>query len=90
MSVFLSIARWTSALQLRGREFCFILNACVRDDRKEVVTPLAKVTRGINKLCVTAGGGAVAVHPPENVCLRGGGFDDRFRRCACSSSPFEL
>ena len=82
--------RWTSALQLRGREFCFILNACVRDDRKEVVTPLAKVTRGINKLCVTAGGGAVAVHPPENVCLRGGGFDDRFRRCACSSSPFEL
>ena len=31
---------WTSALQLRGREFCFILNHAVRADKAELaVTP---------------------------------------------------
>jgi hypothetical protein len=71
---------WTSALQLRDREFCFILNACVRHDWKEAAAPLAKVTRAINQLCVTAGvTGHAAVHPPDNVCFRGGGFDSQFR-----------
>eukprot|EP01045_Picozoa_sp_COSAG04_P028683 COSAG04_NODE_4518_length_2040_cov_1.781041_4_plen_203_part_00 len=69
---------WTSALQLRGREFCFILNDCVREDRMELVAALAKVARGINRLCVTADA-AVAVRPPGYVCYRGGGFDNQYR-----------
>jgi hypothetical protein len=70
---------WTSALQLRGREFCFILNDAVREDRKEDGPALAKVVRSINELCVTINSAAVAVHPPDNVCIRGGGFDDKYR-----------
>jgi hypothetical protein len=75
---------WTSALQLRGREFCFILNAAVRSDDPELVEATAQLTRAINKLCVTAGGPGPArapraVHPPGNLCFRGGGFDDRYR-----------
>eukprot|EP01045_Picozoa_sp_COSAG04_P015780 COSAG04_NODE_1273_length_7466_cov_76.544319_4_plen_458_part_00 len=70
---------WTSALTLRGREFCFILNRAVRGDEPPLADSTAGISRGINKLCVTAGGAAVAVHPPGNVCLRGGGFDDRYR-----------
>ena len=77
---------WTSALQLRGREFCFILNAAVRSDDPELVEATAQLTRAINKLCVTAGSAHAppgrqvgATHPPENLCFRGGGFDDRYR-----------
>ena len=67
-------------LQLRGREFCYILNAAVRDDAADLIGPLAGLTRAINRLCVTAGvTGHTAVHPPGNVCFRGGGFDDRYR-----------
>ena len=68
---------WTSALQLRGREFCFIINDVVRDD--ELARPLAKVSRAINQLCVTAGRETAAEHPPDFVCYRGAGFDDRYR-----------
>ena len=32
---------WTSALQLRGKEFCFILNDTVRDDDEELADPMA-------------------------------------------------
>jgi hypothetical protein len=35
---------WTSALQLRGREFCFILNDAVRED-----TPAMAGTLGAKK-----------------------------------------
>ena len=35
---------WTSALQLRGREFCFILNDTVRED-----TPAMAGTLGAKK-----------------------------------------
>jgi hypothetical protein len=38
-----------------------------------------KVSRAINQLCVTAGRGTVAVHPPDFVCYRGAGFDDAYR-----------
>ena len=70
---------WTSALTLRGKEFCYILNRAVRGDELPVADATAGLSRGINKLCVTAGGGVVAVHPPGNMCFRGGGFDDRYR-----------
>ena len=63
---------WTSALTLRGREFCFILNAAVRDDADDLADPTAQLARAINQLCVTAGPSAgVAVHPPDFVCYRG-------------------
>ena len=72
---------WTSALQLRGREFCFILNKAVRGDDEDTADPAAVLTRAINLLCVTVGGAsrAAAVHPPDYVCYRGGGFDNQFR-----------
>jgi hypothetical protein len=71
---------WTSALQLRGREFCFILNWAVREDAPELADPSAGLTRAINQLCVTVGvAGHAAVHPTGNICYRGGGFDDQHR-----------
>ena len=75
--IVLSFARWTSALQLRGREFCFILNRAVRGDEPPLADPTAGLSRGINKLCVSVP--PKPPFPPGDVCLRGGGFDDRFR-----------
>jgi hypothetical protein len=66
---------WTSALALRGKELCSIINECVRVDESASTLELAKVARGINKLCV----GSRPPFPPENTCYRGGGFDDRYR-----------
>jgi hypothetical protein len=68
---------WTSALQLRGREFCFILNDAVREDAPALAGTMGKIARSINQLCVTAG--CETVHPPDFVCYRGGGFDDAYR-----------
>ena len=70
---------WTSALQLRGREFCYILNDAVREDTPVLAPTLGKVARAINQLCVTAGRETAAVHPPDFVCYRGAGFDDAYR-----------
>ena len=70
---------WTSALTLRENEFCSILNRAVRDDGSSLSDATAGLSRGINKLCVTAGSGVSAVHPPGNLCFRDGGFDDRYR-----------
>jgi hypothetical protein len=71
---------WTSFQTLRGREFCFILNQVARDDIQERMGPAATLTRAINELCVTAGvTGHSAVHPADNVCFRGGGFDMKYR-----------
>jgi hypothetical protein len=71
---------WTSALQLQGREFCFILNNAVRGDFGDLVDHVAVLTRAINQLCVTIGPTReVAVHPPGNICYRGGGFEDKYR-----------
>ena len=77
------VRRWTSALQLRGREFCFILNRAVRGDEPPLADPTAGLSRGINKLCVSVP--PRPPFPPGDVCLRGGGFDDRYRRCAAAS-----
>ena len=67
---------WTSALQLRGREFCFILNYFLREDSPAMAGTLGKIARAINQLCVTANRATAAVHPPDFVCYRGAGFDD--------------
>ena len=74
---------WTSALQLAGREFCFIINYAGRQDTPEFVEPLAVLARAINKNCVTERGPAASVsvpkHPDDDVCFRGGGFLDDHR-----------
>jgi serine/threonine protein kinase len=71
---------WTSYRQLRGREFCAILNEAVRDDDPARVKPAAALTRAINELCVTPGGQQPQPpFPPEFRCVRGGGFDNRYR-----------
>jgi hypothetical protein len=68
---------WTSALQLRGREFCFILNHAVRADKAELADSMAALARGINKLCVSVP--PRPPFPPDNLCFRGGGFDEQYR-----------
>jgi hypothetical protein len=68
---------WTSALQLRGREFCFILNHAVRADKAELADAMAGLARGINKLCVSVP--PRPPFPPDNLCFRGGGFDEQYR-----------
>ena len=68
---------WTSPLQLRSREFCFILNYAVRSDKEEIADPVARLARGINKLCVSFP--PRPPFPPNDVCFRGGGFDDQYR-----------
>ena len=78
---------WTSTLTLRGREFCFIINAAVRSDDAEIVDATAGLTRALNQLCVTFGRAAVA-HPPGNVCYRGGGFDERYRSFFAAGRQF--
>ncbi len=70
---------WTSALQLRGKEFCFMLNDAVRDDTPALAGTLGKIARAINQLCVTADRETAAVHPPNFVCYRGAGFDEAYR-----------
>jgi hypothetical protein len=74
---------WTSALQLAGREFCFIVNYAGRQDTPRFVEPLAVLARAINKNCVTERGPAASAtvpkHPDDDVCFRGGGFLDEHR-----------
>ena len=79
---------WTSALQLRGKEFCSILNAAVRDDDASLSEPTARLTRAINLMCVRTVGGESAVHPPGNLCVRGGGFDEQYRQFFAKGKRF--
>ena len=80
---------WTSFQALRGREFCFILNQVARNDVPERMGPAATLTRAINQLCVTAGvSGHAAVHPPNNMCFRGGGFDMKYRNFFVAGREF--
>lgn len=68
---------WTSALQLRGTEFCSILNYALRGDTPELAESMARIVRGINALCVS-----VPPRPPfpqNDMCYRGGGFDEQYR-----------
>jgi hypothetical protein len=68
---------WTSALRLRGKEFCFILNDALRGDNEELADSMAGLARGINKLCVAVP--PRPPFPPDGMCFRGGGFEDRYR-----------
>ena len=68
---------WTSMLELQGREFCYILNDAVRADRDDNMAPFAKIARAINQLCVSMP--PRPPFPPNDVCFRGGGFDESFR-----------
>ncbi len=70
---------WTSFKTLRGKELCFMLNDVTRNDPIAAVAPAAALTRAINQLCVTSESPRLAIHPPGNVCYRGGGFDDSYR-----------
>eukprot|EP00567_Pseudictyota_dubia_P005600 CAMPEP_0197441764 /NCGR_PEP_ID=MMETSP1175-20131217/7953_1 /TAXON_ID=1003142 /ORGANISM="Triceratium dubium, Strain CCMP147" /LENGTH=407 /DNA_ID=CAMNT_0042972095 /DNA_START=498 /DNA_END=1721 /DNA_ORIENTATION=+ len=70
---------WTSYRDLRGKEFCAILNGAVRDDHKDHVAPVAALTRAINKLCVKEGRMPQPPFPDGDVCYRGGGFNDSYR-----------
>jgi hypothetical protein len=62
---------------LRGREFCSMMNVGVRGDLEDQMDSLSGVTRSINRLCVSVP--PRPPFPPNDICLRGGGFDDRFR-----------
>ena len=53
---------------------CFILNHALRADTEDMVEPAAIIARGINRLCVQSP--EFAVHPPEDTCYRGGGFNN--------------
>jgi hypothetical protein len=71
---------WTSLRQLRGREFCSVLNDIVRGDDPETIKPAAALARAITQLCVTPNGQQPQPpFPPGFVCYRGGGFDDQYR-----------
>ena len=80
---FAAMRLWTSALQLNGKEFCAIMNFALRDDREEMIKPLAVIARSMNQLCVADGMRvsffAEGNHPPDHICYRGGGFDDQHR-----------
>jgi hypothetical protein len=68
---------WTSAVKLRGREFCFIFNDALRGDSAALAASVAALSRGVNTLCVSVP--PRPPFPPNDVCFRGGGFDDRYR-----------
>jgi hypothetical protein len=85
---------WTSALAVnvheRRMEFCGIMCQAFREDLPELVQPAADLALAINQLCVAGNLSAsptesgilqrvLATHPPDNVCYRGGGFDNRYR-----------
>ena len=71
---------WTSFRELRGQVFCFILNEVVRNDIASCITPAASLARSINELCVTPEGEEPCPpFPPEFACVRGGGFDNKYR-----------
>ena len=67
---------WSSALQLRGRELCSVLNYAARVDTPQFAEPLAVLVRAINLLCVTVGRAPCDL---PAVCFRGGGFDEQHR-----------
>jgi hypothetical protein len=68
---------WTSAAQLRGREFCFLFNDALRLDSAALSASVAALARGVNTMCVSVP--PTPPFPPNDVCFRGGGFDDQYR-----------
>ena len=75
---------WTSASTFSGmgvhdREFCFLLNAAIRQDHPELSPPAAMLSRGINAMCVEGRSAVALPFPAEGMTYRGGGFDDSHR-----------
>jgi hypothetical protein len=66
---------WTSALQLRGREFCSILNEAIQVDDPTISPNVALIVRGINCLTVMREVEGLPVNWPIDFKLyRGGGL----------------
>jgi len=70
----LCIRLWTSPKNLKGKEFCGILNHSIRTDREELVKPAVIISRGINVQCVTRKNFTSPVWPEDNLTYRGGGL----------------
>ncbi len=75
---------WTSAKTFEGmgehnKEFCSLLNLAIRADHEKLAPSTAKLSRGINALCVQGRSGNALPFPKGGVVYRGGGFDDSHR-----------
>ncbi len=69
---------WTSAVLLRGREFCSILNEAIRVDDPKISANVVSIVRGINCLSVTRGLKSMDVQWPVDFKLyRGGGLPNQ-------------
>jgi hypothetical protein len=79
---------WTTTAQLRGREFCFIFNDALRSDLALLAESVAVLSRGVNTLCVSVP--PKPPFPPNDVCFRGGGFDDQYRGFFVPHRPFRI
>ena len=81
----LAVERVWSSLQIlklagsdcaSGPEFCFIFSQAIREDRASTARACAILARWLKTNLV---GTRQGVYPPNGVCWRGGGFDDRHR-----------
>jgi hypothetical protein len=74
---------WTSALKhsVDKRELCHIINAAIRaDGPDDLITEVAKLSRGINMLLVSIRRGVKpARFPTDGLCYRGGVLPDEHR-----------
>lgn len=69
---------WTSAKQLRQREFCSILNEMIRADNKYVMDEVTMISRGINSLCATRNSEdkRLVEWPADHILFRGSGLPE--------------
>jgi len=74
----LSIKLWTSNINLKGKEFCGILNHAIRSDKPELLKHAVIISRGINVQCVIRKKIAPA-WPDDNITYRGGGLPQQYR-----------
>ena len=77
---------WTSTIELDGTELCSILNEALREDRRRGIYGLVHFARAINQLCVSVP--PSPPFPPNNVCFRGGGFNNEYRGFFVSKRKF--
>eukprot|EP00401_Gymnodinium_catenatum_P041986 CAMPEP_0117548876 /NCGR_PEP_ID=MMETSP0784-20121206/47874_1 /TAXON_ID=39447 /ORGANISM="" /LENGTH=434 /DNA_ID=CAMNT_0005345843 /DNA_START=46 /DNA_END=1346 /DNA_ORIENTATION=+ len=71
--MFIAVRLWTSALTLRGREFCALLNQAIRDDDDATIGHAAIIAHALNKFCVArrAHGAPPVPWPASHVTYRG-------------------
>jgi len=67
---------WTSAKKLNQREFCSILNECIRDDDPQLIELAMPLIRGLNQLCIAERGLKNMCWPVDNLLYRGAGLPD--------------